>query len=86
MKTKIYDGLMKCPKRVGYRWSFNFHATRLLLLRCILNVFGPSMTAYARHYFGHFEDDQQYRAVQKHTRSPLILHAECRISILDEKV
>ena len=29
----------------------------------MLKVFGPSMTAYARHYFGHFEDDQQYPPV-----------------------
>src|SRR5215813_11963434 len=36
----------------------NFHATRLLLLRWILEIFGPSMTAEASHYFRYVGDDQ----------------------------
>jgi hypothetical protein len=43
-----------------YCWSFSFHATRLLLLRWILEILGPSTTAYARHNFRHLGDDQQY--------------------------
>jgi len=46
---------------MSYCWSFYFHATRLLLLRWIFEIFGPSTTAYARHYVRHLGDDQQYR-------------------------
>jgi hypothetical protein len=50
-------------KTPGYCWSFYIHATRLLLLRWIREIFGPSTTAYARHYFRHLGDDQQYPPV-----------------------
>src|SRR5262247_1962994 len=59
-RRRLFDTMYAIYLTGGYCWSFNFHATRLLLLRCIRKVFGPSMTAYARHYVGHFEEDQQY--------------------------
>jgi len=52
--------LLKSQKTTRYCWSFCFHATRLLLLRWILEIFEPSTTTYARHYFWHLGDDQQY--------------------------
>src|SRR5262245_40060383 len=51
------------PWLMGYCWSFNFHATRLLLLRWILGVFWSSTTAYVWHAFWHLGDDQQYPGV-----------------------
>ena len=44
----------------GYCWSFPFHATRLLVRRWILEIFRPSTTTYAKHYFRYVGDDQQY--------------------------
>ena len=50
-------------KTVGYCWSSSFHAIRLLLLRWILAIFGPSTQAGARHDFRHLGVDQQYPGV-----------------------
>src|SRR6266581_2831160 len=47
----------------GYCWSSSFHAIRLLLLRWILAIFGPSTQAGARYDFRHLGVDQQYPAV-----------------------
>jgi hypothetical protein len=58
--------------RVGYCWSFYFHATRLLLLRWILEIFGPSMTACARHNLQHLGVGQQQRVVFADTLQPIV--------------
>ena len=47
----------------GYCWSFPFHTTRLLVRRWILEIFRPSTTTYAKHYFRYVGDDQQYPGV-----------------------
>jgi hypothetical protein len=47
----------------GYCWSFYFHVTPLLSLCRIFSTSGPAITAFARHYRRHFEDDQQYPGV-----------------------
>jgi hypothetical protein len=47
-------------KTFGYCWSSYFQAIRLLLLRWILAIFGPSTKVCPRHDFRHWGVDQQY--------------------------
>jgi hypothetical protein len=61
---------LKSQKTTGYCWSSSFHATWLLLLRWILEVFGPSMQARSKHDFRHLGVDQQYPTVFRDTHGP----------------
>jgi hypothetical protein len=47
-------------KTSRYCWSSSFHVTWLLLLRWIVDVFGPSTLARSKHDFRHLGVDQQY--------------------------
>ena len=57
--------LLRARLTPGYCWSFYFHVTPLLSLCRIYSTSGPAITAYARHYRRHFEDDQQYPGVNR---------------------
>ena len=59
------------PWLMGYCWSFYFHVTPLLSRCRIFSTSGPAITAYARHYRRHFEDDQQYPPVSSTGWTPL---------------
>ena len=53
------------PITPGYYWSSSFHAIRLLILRWILAIFGPSTKACRTHKFWHLGVDQQYPGVYR---------------------
>jgi hypothetical protein len=58
--------------RIGYWWSFSFHATPMLSLCQILYAFGPATTAYGQHDLRHFGVDQQYPIVFADTSQLLV--------------
>jgi len=52
LPSLLMDSVRIYAKTSGSCWSTYFHAIQPRLLRWILHVPGPSITAYARHNFG----------------------------------